>query len=79
MLPGQPNTFAPVKRASLAELTAIYEQSLANERTRALFTHEAQSWGERARCLIALDAPVEAGEAARVAVGFARLAASSCL
>lgn len=74
MLPGQPNTFAPVKRTSLAELNAIYEQSLVNERTQKLFAYEAELWGERAQWLVALDAPVEAGEAARVAAGFARLA-----
>lgn len=64
------------KYASLAELTAIYERSLVNERTQELFACEAERWGNRARHLIGLGASVEAGEAARVAVGFARLAQS---
>ena len=78
MLPGQPNTFARVKRTSLAELNAIYERNLVHERTQKLFAYEAELWGERAQCLIAWGAPVEAGEAAQVAFGFARLAVS-CL
>jgi len=76
MLPNQPTPFAPIKRTSLAELNESHTRQLVNDRTRKLFEGQTDLWSERARQAIALDIPEKAGEAAAMAVGFARLAAS---
>jgi len=75
MLPNQPTPFAPIKRTSLAELNEFHARQLVNARTRELFEGQVDLWSERARQAIALDTPEKAGEAAVMAVGFARLAA----
>lgn len=76
MLLYQPRTVAQVKRTSLPELIASYGRTVINEQTHQLFAEYAEAASELARQAVDAGKPGAAGEYARIAAGFANLAAN---